>query len=155
MSESISNFDNQENSNLMYDEKPILLKVLCILSWIGSGIQIFSSTIYSLFINETVKQEFFALLPNKELVDVYEKLFVLLDSTSIWYLILYLINFAVVHMMWNFKLNGFYGYIFTQILILLVPFIVNPLSISQLAVSSIFPIIFIFLYGLNLKYFKN
>ncbi len=155
MSESISNFDNQENSNLMYDEKPMLLKVLCILSWIGSGIQIFSSTIYSLFINETVKQEFFALLPNKEVVDMYEKLFVLLDSTSIWYLILYLINVAVVHMMWNFKLNGFYGYIFTQILILLVPFIVNPLSISQLAVSSIFPIIFIFLYGLNLKYFKN
>ena len=155
MSESISNFDNQDNSNLIYNEKPMLLKVLCILSWVGSGVQIFSSTIYSLFINESVKQEFFALLPNKEVVDMYEKLFILLDSTLIWYLILYLINIVVVHMMWNLKLNGFYGYVFTQILILLVPFSVNPFIISQLAVSSIFPTIFIFLYGLNLKHFKN
>tara|TARA_B100001564_G_scaffold194414_1_gene163378 strand:+ start:249 stop:716 length:468 start_codon:yes stop_codon:yes gene_type:complete len=155
MSESLSSFDNQDNSNLIHDERPVLLKVLCILSWLGSGIQIFSSTLYSSFINETVKQEFLALLPNKEVVDMYEKLFILLDSTSIWYVILYLINIAVVHMMWNFKLNGYFGYIFTQILILLVPFTVNPFSISQLAVSSIFPIIFIFLYGLNMKLFKR
>ncbi len=155
MSESLSSFDNQDNSNLIHDERPVLLKVLCILSWLGSGIQIFSSTIYSSFINETIKQEFLALLPNKEMVEMYEKLFILLDSTSIWYVILYLINIAVVHMMWNFKLNGYFGYIFTQILILLVPFTVNPFSISQLAVSSIFPIIFIFLYGLNMKLFKR
>ena len=155
MSESLSSFDNQDNSNLIHDERPVLLKVLCILSWLGSGIQIFSSTLYSSFINETVKQEFLALLPNKEVVDMYEKLFILLDSTSIWYVILYLINIAVVHMMWNFKLNGYFGYIFTQILILLVPFTVNPFSISQLAVSSIFPIIFILLYGLNMKLFKR
>ena len=155
MSESLSSFDNQDNSNLIHDERPVLLKVLCILSWLGSGIQIFSSTLYSSFINETIKQEFLALLPNKEMVDMYEKLFILLDSTSIWYVILYLINIAVVHMMWNFKLNGYFGYIFTQILILLVPFTVNPFSISQFAVSSIFPIIFIFLYGLNIKLFKS
>ena len=155
MSESLSSFDNQDNSNLIHDERPVLLKVLCILSWLGSGIQIFSSTLYSSIINETVKQEFFALLPNKEVEDMYEQLFILLDSTSIWYVILYLINIAVVHMMWNFKLNGYFGYIFTQILILLVPFTVNPFSISQLAVSSIFPIIFIFLYGLNMKLFKR
>ena len=155
MSESLSNFDNQEDSNLVHDERPVLLKVLCILSWVGSGIQIISSTLYSSIINETVKQEFFALLPNEEVVDMYEQLFILLDSTSIWYLILYLINVAVVHMMWNFKMNGYYGYIFTQILILLVPFSVNPFSFSQFAVSSIFPIIFIFLYGLNIKPFKS
>ena len=155
MSESLSNFDNQDNPNLVHDERPVLLKILCILSWVGSGIQIFSSTIYSLFINDTVKQEFFALLPNKEVIDMYEKLFILLDSTSIWYLILYLINIAVVHMMWNSKLNGYYGYIFTQILILLVPFSVNPFNLSQFAVSLIFPIIFILLYGLNFKHFKS
>ena len=97
MSESLSNFDNQDDSNLVHDERPVLLKVLCILSWVGSGIQIISSTLYSSIVNETVKQEFFALLPNKEVVDMYEQLFILLDSTSIWYLILYLINIAVVH----------------------------------------------------------
>ena len=155
MSESLSNFDNQDNSNLTYNERPVLLKVLCILSWTGSGIQILSSTLYSSIINEKVKQEFFALLPNKEVVDMYRKLFILLDSTSIWYLILYLLNIAVVHMMWNFKLYGYYGYIFTQILILLVPFSVNPFSISQFAASCIFPIIFIILYGLNIKLFKR
>ena len=155
MSESLSDLNNQDNSNLPHNERPVLLKVLCILSWIGSGIQILSSTLYSSIINEKVKQEFFAILPNKEVVDMYEQLFILLDSTSIWYLILYLINFAVVHMMWNFKLNGYYGYIITQFLILLVPFSVNPFSISQFVVSSIFPIIFIILYGLNIKFFKR
>ena len=47
---------------------------------------------------------------------MYEQLFILLDSTSIWYLILYLINVAVVHMMWNFKLYGYYGYILLNFL---------------------------------------
>ena len=155
MSESLSNFDNQDNSNLTNNERPVLLKVLCILSWIGSGVQILSSTLYSSMINEKVKQEFFALLPNKELLEMYEQLFILLDSTSFWYLILYMINVAVVHMMWNFKLYGYFGYIFTQILILLVPFSVNPFSISQFAASSIFPIIFIILYGLNIKLFNR
>ena len=155
MSESLSDLNNQDNSNLPHNERPVLLKVLCILSWIGSGIQILSSTLYSSIINEKVKQEFFAILPNKEVVDMYEQLFILLDSTSIWYLILYLINVAVVHMMWNFKLYGYYGYIITQFLILLVPFSVNPFSISQFVVSSIFPIIFIILYGLNIKFFSR
>ena len=155
MTESLTNFENQENSDFNNSEKPRLLKVLCILSWTGSGMQIFSSTFYSTFINESVKEDFFALLPDDEIVNMYEKLFILLDSTSIWYLLLYLLNVAVVHMMWNFKLNGYYGYILIQILILLVPFSVNPFKISQLIISSIFPMIFIFLYGLNIKYFKS
>ena len=155
MSESLSNFDNQDNFNLTHSERPVLLKVLCILSWIGSGIQILSTTLYSTMINEKVKQEFFALLPNKEVLEMYEQLFILLDSTSFWYLILYMINVAVVHMMWNFKLYGYFGYILTQILILLVPFSVKPFSISQFAASSIFPIIFIILYGLNIKLFNR
>ena len=133
MSESLSNFDNQDNSNLVHDERPVLLKVLCILSWVGSGIQIISSTLYSSIINETVKQEFFSLLPNKEVVDMYEQLFILLDSTSIWYLILYLINIAVVHMMWNFKIMVIMDIFYSNI-ILLVP-LASILLFSQFAVS--------------------
>ena len=61
-----------------------------------------------------LSKNFFDLLPNKEVVDMYEQLFILLDSTSIWYLILYLINIAVVRMMLNFKLYGYFGYFYSN-----------------------------------------
>lgn len=155
MSESVPTFENPQNTSSNINERPVLLKVLCILSWIGSGLQIFVSTLYSLFINDAVKQEMFNLLPNEEMVDMYKDIFNLMDKTSIWYLILYLGNVAFVYMMWNFKKTGFYGYALIQVLILLVPFSVNPFDFNQLIVSSIFPIIFIVLYGMNLKHFNS
>ena len=155
MSESVPTFENpQKNSSNRY-ERPILLKVLCILSWVGSGIQIIVSTLYSLFINESVKQEMYSLLPNEEMVDMYKDIFNLMDKTSIWYLILYLGNVAFVYMIWNFKKIGFYGYCLIQLLILLVPYSVNPFDFNQLLISTIFPVIFIVLYGINLKHLKN
>ena len=155
MSESIPTFDLPQNTSSNFNERPVLLKVLCILSWIGSGIQIIVSTLYSLFINETVKQEMFSLLPNQETIDMYKEIFNLMDKTSIWYLILYLGNVFSVYMIWNFKKMGFYGYCLIQVLILLVPYSVNPFDFNQLLISAIFPIIFIVLYGMNLKYLRN
>ena len=155
MSESVPTFDLPQNTSSNFNERPVLLKVLCILSWIGSGIQIIVSTLYSLFINETVKQEMYNLLPNQEMIDMYKDIFNLMDKTSIWYLILYLGNVAFVYMMWNFKKMGFYGYCLIQALILLVPYSVNPFDFNQLLISAIFPIIFIVLYGMNLKHLRN
>ena len=155
MSESIPTFESPENTSLNMNERPVLLKVLCILSWIGSGIQIFVSTLYSLFINESVKQEMYNLLPNQEMIYMYKDIFNLMDKTSIWYLILYLGNVAFVYMIWNFKKMGFYGYCLIQVLILLVPYSVNPFDFNQLLISAIFPIIFIVLYGVNLKHLRN
>ena len=137
------------------NQRQLLLKILCILSWIGSGIQIFVSTLYSLFINESVKQEMYNLLPNQEMIDMYKDIFNLMDKTSNWYLILYLGNVAFVYMIWNFKKMGFYGYCLIQVLILLVPYSVNPFEFNQLLISAIFPIIFIVLYGVNLKHLRN
>ena len=51
MSESTPTFESPENTSSNMNERPVFLKVLCILSWIGSGIQIFVSTLYSIFIN--------------------------------------------------------------------------------------------------------
>ena len=155
MSESLPTFENPQNTSSNLNERPVLLKVLCILSWIGSGIQIIVSTLYSMFINENVKQEMFSILPNQEMVDMYQDIFNLMDKTSIWYLILYLGNVAFVYMMWNFKKMGFYGYSLVQVLILLVPYSINPFDFNQLLISAIFPIIFIVLYGMNLKHLKN
>ena len=155
MSESTPTFESPENTSSNMNERPVFLKVLCILSWIGSGIQIFVSTLYSIFINESVKQEMYNLLPNQEMVDMYKDIFNLMDKTSIWYLILYLGNVAFVYMIWNFKKMGFYGYCLIQVLILLVPYSVNPFDFNQLLLSAIFPIIFIVLYGVNLKHLRN
>lgn len=155
MSETVPTFENNDNIPFDNNERPVLLKVLCILSWIGSGLQIFVSTLYSLFITGAVKQKMYNILPNQEIIDMYKDIFNLMDKTSIWYLILYIGNVAFVYMMWNFKMMGFYGYALIQVLILLVPYIVNPFNFNQLLVSSIFPVIFIILYSRNLKYFKN
>ena len=155
MTESVPTFENPQNTSSKRNERPILLKVLCILSWVGSGIQIIVSTLYSLFINEAVKQEMYSLLPNEEMVDMYKDIFNLMDKTSIWYFILYLGNVAFVFMMWNIKKMGFYGYVSVQLLILLVPYGVNPFDFNQLLVSSIFPLIFVVMYGMNLKHLKN
>ena len=54
MTESIPTFDNPDNYPSNLDERPTLLKVLCILSWIGAGFQIIVSTLYSLFINDNI-----------------------------------------------------------------------------------------------------
>ena len=152
MSNNISSLNNNDDSSFIKNERPTLLKVLCILSWIGSGIQIFTSTIYTLFINETIKQEILTILPDEEMIQIYEGIFELMDATSLWYLILYIGNIGVVYLMWNFNKIGFYGYVLIQILILFVPFFINPFQINQLVASSFFPMIFIFLYGINLKY---
>jgi hypothetical protein len=45
MSESVPTFENPQNTSSNLNERPVLLKVLCILSWIGSGIQIIVSTL--------------------------------------------------------------------------------------------------------------
>ena len=70
MSYNIPTFEDPDDPSMTNSERPILLKVLCILSWIGSGIQIFTTTIYTLFVNESVKQEILAILPDKEMVQV-------------------------------------------------------------------------------------
>ena len=54
MSESVPTFENPQNTIEFY-ERPVF-KVLCVLSWIGSGIQIIVSTLYSLFGNENVNR---------------------------------------------------------------------------------------------------
>jgi hypothetical protein len=155
MVNNVSRFENDNDSLFDDKERPTLLKVLCILSWIGSGIQILTSTIYSMYVDQTVKQEIIALLPNDDMKAMYQKVFDLMDNTSIWYLLLYLGNIGVVYLMWNFKKNGFYGYILIQILILFVPFLITPFQISQLVTSSLFPMIFIFLYGINVKHLDS
>ena len=75
MSNNISSLNNNDDSSFIKNERPTLLKVLCILSWIGSGIQIFTSTIYTLFINETIKQEILTILPDEEMTQIYEGIF--------------------------------------------------------------------------------
>ncbi len=145
MNGSIPTFENSENSSFN-NERPLLIKVLCILSWIGSGFQIFVSTLYSLFINQSVKQEMYQLLPNEQLVGMYKELFYLMDNTSIWYLLLYIANIAFVYMIWSLKKRGFYGYVIIQILILFVPFIVKQFEIKQLILSSFIPLFLLFYF---------
>ena len=88
MVNNVSRFENDNDPLFDDKERPTLLKVLCILSWIGSGIQIITSTIYSIYVDQSVKQEIIALLPNDEMKGMYQKVFDLMDNTSIYKVLL-------------------------------------------------------------------
>ena len=148
-----NNFGNSSNTQSNNDEKPVFLKVLCILSWIFSGFNVFTLTFYNLFINEESKNDILKIMSKDEnsLNQMKEQL-AFLDVTSKWILFLFIFEILFVYMIWNLKKIGFYGYITVQILLILVNFLFYPFSYSLFFELSILPMIFIFMYGTNLKY---
>ena len=56
MVNNVSRFENDNDPLFDDKERPTLLKVLCILSWIGSGIQIITSTIYSIYVDQFINE---------------------------------------------------------------------------------------------------
>ena len=136
-------------------EKPLLLKVLCILSWIYSGLSFFSLLIYKLIVSDEIKEKMYQLInDDQQAVDVLKEQFNYIDKTSTWLILLFLLEIFFVYMIWGLKKTGFMGYVIVQILLVLVNFIVLPFDYSVFFNLSITPMIFIFLYGFNLKYMK-
>ena len=66
-------------------ERPILLKVLCILAGLDREFK-FSHHYLCSLCKRIRKTEILAILPDKEMVQVYQNIFELMD----WYLILYI-----------------------------------------------------------------
>jgi hypothetical protein len=125
-----------------------LLTILCILTFIGSGINLFSSLIISLFydqfldilnnINDTLQ------LPGIEMIEEGKASFFAASS------VIYAGSIAGAILMWKLKKAGFHIYTIFQILLILSPMYFFHLPFPS-TLDVIFSGIFIILYSVNLK----
>ena len=126
-----------------------LLKVLCILTFIGSGMQAISNLAVSVFFDQFILVAKSVMgtfkLPGFELIMLTRPLFFALSS------LFYAGSFFGAYQMWNLKKNGFHIYAVCQILLFLAPMYFFHLpgpSVVDMLLSGIF----VYLYSRNLKF---
>ena len=143
--EEIQTNPGQENK----PSRPNLLNILCILTFIGSGMNLISSLMISVFydqftiLSESISQSFH--LPELEM---------LLEGKPVFFAISALIYAGCITgaiLMWKLKKTGFHIYTVFQILLIL-----SPMYFFHLPSPSLLDIIlsgiFVTLYSLNLKF---
>jgi len=128
--------------------KSRLLSVLCILTFIGSGINLTSGFLVSLFYDEfiavgsDIARQFD--IPGIEMILQAKPVFFWVSS------LFYLMSLTGAWMMWNLKKTGFHIYTIAQILL-----IISPMYFFHLPGPFIFDLIlsgiFIILYGTQIK----
>jgi hypothetical protein len=129
-------------------QRPTLLTVLCILTFIGSGMNLFSSLIiagfYELFME--IVQEFGQKFnfPGTELLLEMKPAFFLVNA------IFYAGSLVGAIFMMQLKKTGFHIYTIAQVLLLLAPMYFLNLSAPGLP-ELLFTGIFVLLYGMHLK----
>lgn len=145
------NASEQEINNNKF-ERPSGLSMVCVLTFIGSGISALSSLM--VFTG-------FDLIPSipmdASLFPEAQSMKELVMSAGRWFFLvmmaLYIISFTGATFMWKLKKLGFHFYTFSQMLMFLVPLLmikgyVVPFS-SVLLTSA-----FVAMYGLNLRFMK-
>ena len=133
-----------ENRN----NRPNLLTILCILTFIGSGINFISSLMVFLFF-DTFKAVAGEIAKNLKLPGM--ELF--LNARPVYFLFtagIYIVSVAGAIQMWRLRRLGFHIYTVAQILLIIAPMYFFKLpgpSILDILMSGLF----VFLYGSNLK----
>jgi hypothetical protein len=145
MDEQQQNPSNDSSPNL------ILLKILCVFSFIGSGLGFLSFGVillaYGYF---TSNLSLIPLEQNRELIEL------LLSGGRPFFALsalFYGISFSGVFLLWKMKRIGFHLYAVSQILLLIVPLVYvkgYPMSPGTIFLS----VLFIIGYGIYLKYMK-
>jgi hypothetical protein len=144
--------DQQENIPQFFSDqprRPTLLTVICILSFIGSGLSAISLfMVYASFEEiAPMLQDLGADFPGMEVFASATKNFFLAGS------VLNLFSFIGIHLMWRMKKAGFHFYTGAQVLIILLPMIYiqdYPLPI----LDGIITALFIGLYATHYKMFN-
>ncbi len=128
-----------------------LLKLLCIISFLGSGMAFISFALIGLF------YRFFTsninLIEDNQTAELAK---ILLENPREFFLMhsgLYFISFLGVVLMWKLKKIGFHFYTLSQILILIVPYLFNS-NTPTTAFSIFITLIFIVSYSIFLKQMK-
>jgi len=130
-------------------QRPSLLNILCILTFIGSGMNFISSLMIALFydqftiIAESINKSFH--LPGLEMI---------LEGRSAFFAtsaLIYMGSLVGAILMWKLKKTGFHIYTIFQFLLIISPMYFFHLSIPSF-LDIILSSIFVILYGSNLKY---
>jgi hypothetical protein len=130
------------------EKRPNLLTILCILTFIGSGLNAFSNLMVFIFFDASMK---FAA----ELVKAFKMpgMDLFLNATPIYFVVTALINAIAVGgaiQMWQLRKLGFHIYTVSQILVILAP-----MFFFHFPGPDFFSIvlcgIFVLLYSYNLK----
>ena len=140
-------------------QRPVFLKVLCILTWVGCGVGLFGGLI-----------QLWSYSAINAVADAFDKTnqttyFGALFWQSIATFASAIICAIAAVLMWRLKKIGFFIYIFGEILpsiasLYMFLSISNEAGIGQefafigTAFSFVFPIAFIIMYGVNLKHMK-
>ncbi len=154
MNKEISTFDTEDDF-LPQNERPVFLKVLCILSWINAGWWILYYTLFKLFVTKEITSMVIEKQKSDELKKLYELEFYIIEKTAFIFLLLYLTSVVVVYMIWEMKKLGFKIYVPLHLLIMLIPYFVIPFSISHILFPLIYTLGFIGMYASNSKYMKS
>lgn len=123
-------------------KRPVFLSVLCVLTFIWSGLMVFSSFVTYLMFGEL--KSFFAAHPNIfswEPKGAMQLMFHIHPSFFLLQGIFSGLSLAGAFLMWNLKKIGFHLYVVAQIILLMIPkiFIHNlPFPFFQLAISFLF-----------------
>jgi hypothetical protein len=134
-------------SGASHKERPVTLTVLCILSFIGSGLAFFTYSMVTFSYQEfmTALQEIQFDLPQVELIRHASKGFfisgMLLQGSSL----------LGVSLIWRLHKAGFHFYTMSQLLIPFHPWLFLKMDGFPFF-SLLISVIFIFLYSLHLKY---
>lgn len=143
--------DNTENNE---NTRPDFLKILCILTFIGSGLSLVSNLLMFMTIDivrEYYQNGMFDFLEENMDLNVLDVL-VSINST---YFILQALVFSLAiygtYTMWNLKKLGFHIYVIAQIILLILPQVFLPglpFPTFELIISTIF----VLLYAKNLQF---
>lgn len=147
----------EEQINNQYSKRPEGLTILCILSFIGSGLALVSNLSIFLWFHGIIdiihsEEEVFTL-PNM----TPEMMLDFLQSSGRFYFlisaILYLGSVFGVYLMWHLQKRGIHFYAMSQIALLIIPllFISGDLSVLP---SLLITAMFILLYSRFLKWMK-
>ncbi len=146
----IEDHNNQENE---VTQRPELLKILCILTFVGSGLSLVSNSI--MFLTIDIIRNYYAAGSFDFLAEDLDlsTLEILISANSSYFIfqaVLFALSFYGAYLMWNLRKVGFHFYTIAQIVLLILPqvFLPNmPFPTFELLLS----VIFITLYAKNLK----
>lgn len=134
--------------------RPELLKILCILTFVGSGLSLFSNILMFLSI-DIVKVHFengdFNFLAESMNLEAIEILISISKSYFIFQAIVFSMSIYGAYMMWNLKKIGFHIYTISQItLIILSQIFIHglPFPLFEIMIS----LVFITFYARTLKF---
>lgn len=154
--------ENVEQQQPAKKERPTFLTVLCILSFIGVGIVVISNIValigggVSKAIMESSEEVMEAMETVEEVPVVGESVSKIVSSASTIAainLIAALVVLVGVFMMWSLKKTGYYIYIVGEIAPVIALIVLGGLLGGFMAIfSSFIAILFIVLYGLNVKH---